>query len=117
VPSGARRPGRKKIEDRTVFCNQWQWWVISPNSTKLGFGGVPLEALHENHGVGGLLHLFSGVDPRWSCWSWVCLAEKIWSGAVFLIWSCVELSQTRPYLAYPRECEKFGPKNHVSGAS
>jgi hypothetical protein len=40
------------------LCNPWQWWVISPNSRKLGFGGVPLEALHENHGVGGLLHLF-----------------------------------------------------------
>jgi hypothetical protein len=74
--------GGEKIE-RTVFCNEWQWWVISPNSRKLGFGGVPLEAFHENHGVGGLLHLFSGADPRWSCWSWVCLAEKIWSGAVF----------------------------------
>jgi hypothetical protein len=66
------------------MCNRWQWWVISPNSRKLGFGGVPLEALQENHGVGGLLHLFSGADPRWSCWSWVCLAEKIWSGAVLL---------------------------------
>jgi hypothetical protein len=25
-----------------------------------------------------------------------CLAEKKWSGTVFWIWSCVELSQTRP---------------------
>jgi hypothetical protein len=25
-----------------------------------------------------------------------CLAGKKWSGAVFWIWSCVELSQTRP---------------------
>jgi hypothetical protein len=27
-----------------------------------------------------------------------CLAGKKWSGAVFWIWSCVELSQTRPKL-------------------
>jgi hypothetical protein len=25
-----------------------------------------------------------------------CLGGKKWSGAVFLIWSCVELCQTRP---------------------
>jgi hypothetical protein len=27
---------------------------------------------------------FFGADPRWSCCSWVCLADKIWSGVVFL---------------------------------
>jgi hypothetical protein len=80
---GRERRGRNRT-NRSFSTNQWHWWVISPNSRKLGFGGVPLEALHENHGVGGLLHLFSGADPRWSWWSWVCLAEKIWSGAVFL---------------------------------
>jgi hypothetical protein len=76
--------GEKNRMNRSFSTNQWHWWVISPNSRKLGFGGVPLEALHENHGVGGLLHLFYGADPRWSCWSWVCLAEKIWSGVDFL---------------------------------
>jgi hypothetical protein len=74
----------KKRTNRSFSTYQWQWWVIYPNSTKFGFGGVPLEALHENHGVGGLLHLFSGADPRWSCWSWVYLVEKFWSEAVFL---------------------------------
>jgi hypothetical protein len=51
--------GREEKKNEPFLCNQWKWWVISPNSRKLGFGGVPLEALHGNHVVGGLLHLFS----------------------------------------------------------
>jgi hypothetical protein len=23
---------------------------------------------------------FSRADPRWSCWSWLCLADNFWSG-------------------------------------
>jgi hypothetical protein len=47
------RGGREKKKYRTVFLrNQWQWWVIYPNYTKFGSGGVPPELLHENHGVG-----------------------------------------------------------------
>jgi hypothetical protein len=38
------------------------------HSRKLGFGGVPLEVLHENHGVRGLLHLFSGAAGVGCVW-------------------------------------------------
>jgi hypothetical protein len=65
--------------------DQWQWWVISPNSRKLGFGGVPLELLHKTMELGSAPRFFFGRDPRWSCWSWVCLVEKIWSGVVFYL--------------------------------
>jgi hypothetical protein len=58
---------KKNRTNRSLSTNQWHWWVILPNSRKLGFGGVPLEVLHKNHGVGGLLHIFYGADPRWSC--------------------------------------------------
>jgi hypothetical protein len=54
-----RAAGKRGKKNEPFLCNQWKWWVISPNSRKLGFGGVPLEALHGNHVVGGLLHLFS----------------------------------------------------------
>jgi hypothetical protein len=27
---------------------------------------------------------FFGADPRWSCWSWLCLADNFWSGVGFL---------------------------------
>jgi hypothetical protein len=51
---GRRQGGARGEWKRTnrFFTYRWQWWVISPNSTKFGFGGVPLEALHENYGVG-----------------------------------------------------------------
>jgi hypothetical protein len=32
----------------------------------------------------GLAPPFFGADPRWSCWSWLCLADKFWSGVGFL---------------------------------
>jgi hypothetical protein len=51
-----------------------------PQLHQILFCGVPQE----------VLHLFLGADPRWSCWSWVCLAGKSWSGVVFLseaVWS------------------------------
>jgi hypothetical protein len=48
----------KKESNRSFSTYRWQWWVIYPNSTKLGFGGVPLEALHKNHGVGGCSTVF-----------------------------------------------------------
>jgi hypothetical protein len=48
----------------------WIWWV-------------PPQLLHENHGVGVSSTIF-GADPRWSCWSWLCLADKFWSGVDFL---------------------------------
>jgi hypothetical protein len=111
---GRERRGRN-ITNRSFSTNQWHWWVISPNSRKLGFGGVPIEALHENHGVGGLLHLFSGVDPRWSWWSWVCLAEKIWSGAVFLD---LELRGALPNTPLkPKETRCNAPKTTRSRSS
>jgi hypothetical protein len=63
--------GREK-EERGVFFNEWQWWVIYLNS-KLEFGEVPPNVLHENHGARGLLmystktmELGPAVDPRWS---------------------------------------------------
>jgi hypothetical protein len=40
---------------------QWQWWGISPNSTKLGVGGAPPEVLHENHGVGACSIFFEYI--------------------------------------------------------
>jgi hypothetical protein len=49
--------GKKEGTNR-FLCNQWEWWVIYPNSTKLGFSGVPPEVLHEKHGVGACSTVF-----------------------------------------------------------
>lgn len=60
----------KKKEIGCYVCNKWQWWIIFPSSTKLGFGGAPLEVLHQMvnlGGGGGQIHRFGGADPRWSC--------------------------------------------------
>jgi hypothetical protein len=98
--SGRGHRGRRgvegKIRTNCFLCNQWQWWVIYPNSMNFGFGGVPPQLLHENHGVGACSTVFleqihggaAGVGCVW--------LTSFGAELVFWIWSCVELSQTRP---------------------
>jgi hypothetical protein len=63
--------GGEKKRNMEPFFYQWQWRVIYPNSTKFGSGGVPLELLHENHGVGASSTVFrsgsgaAGADFVW----------------------------------------------------
>jgi hypothetical protein len=71
--------GKKEGTNR-FLCNQWEWWVIYPNSTKLGFS---LRYSTKNMEL-GLAPPFFGADSLWSCWSWLCLADNFWSGIVFL---------------------------------
>jgi hypothetical protein len=70
---------------------QWQWWVINPNSTKLGFGGVPPKVLYENHRVGPCSTDFLEQIHGGPSYVWLAIfgAELI-----FWIWSCVDLCQT-----------------------
>jgi hypothetical protein len=57
--------GGRSLESETkkeigcYVCNKWQWWIIFPSSTKLGFGGAPLEVLHQMVNLGG----GGGADP------------------------------------------------------
>jgi hypothetical protein len=85
--------GKKEGTNR-FLCNQWEWWVIYPNSTKLGFSGVPPEVLHEKHGVGACSTVFleqmhGGAAAAGCVWLTIFGAELF-----FWIWSCVELCQT-----------------------
>jgi hypothetical protein len=53
---------------------------------------------------------FFGADPQWSCWSWLCLAEKFWSGVGFLdldVWSSVKhaLDSNNQYLNWRSKLE------------
>jgi hypothetical protein len=96
-----RRVARTKQNESFFMCNQWQWWVIYLNSTKFGFGRVPPEALHENHGVGGCSTIFleqiHGGAARAGCVWLTIFGAKL----VFWIRSYVELCQTRPKYLIP----------------
>jgi hypothetical protein len=55
---GGRELRERNRTNRSFSTNQWQWWVIYPNSTKFGSGGVPPQLLHENRGVGASSTVF-----------------------------------------------------------
>jgi hypothetical protein len=76
--------------------DQWQWWVISPNSRKLGFGGVPLELLHKTMELGSAPRFFL-EEIHGGAAGAGCVWLRKFGAVLFFIWSCVELCQTRPY--------------------
>jgi hypothetical protein len=73
------------------------WWVIFTNSTKLGFGGAPLEVIHQFGECGGRsTNLVEQIHSR------VAASKSVWqrkseSGSIFVDLELVELSQTGPY--------------------
>ena len=73
----AKKKGKKGNTPKRYLCNQWHWWVIFPNSTKLELVEHPLRSSTN------LVNLASRstilVDP--DLVDLECLGNFWWSGA------------------------------------
>jgi hypothetical protein len=97
----ARGVAGMRIRSEPFFpINQWQWWVIFPNSTKFCFveclKRYSTKSMDLRPGSTFFLEQIRGGAAGAGC-VWL---EKVGVELFFWIWGCLELSQTRPYILY-----------------
>ena len=73
----AKKKGKKGNTTKCYLCNQWHWWVIFPNSTKLELVEHPLRSSTNLVNLASISTIL--VDP--DLVDLECLGIFWWSGA------------------------------------